>query len=136
MRSGVAGQGHEYHVLFAALCDLTTAEDSARISKKNDLQKDCWVDSGGACGIVSVSGVEHAEVDIMINQIIYRVFDRPRLDLSRERNRQKPGLVLEILSVASHSCIPLPNNDTVFYSKRPAADTFSTASLHPWKRAS
>jgi hypothetical protein len=59
------------------------------------------------------------------------VFNRPRPDLLRKGNRQKPGLVLDVLSVASHCCVPIPNDDVVFYTRRPAADTFSDASL--WK---
>ena len=83
--------------------------------------------AGGAGFITYVAHLEHRPVNVVIDQVVDRVLERPRCDLARKRHRQHHGLLIAVLTKPRH--LPFPTDVSPFYRFHVVRGTFSTGSL-------
>lgn len=77
----VAADGGKQHVLMAGLLDLAAGDEAAAVGQQHDLEPDAWVVGAGAGGVVAKPGVERAQVEFVVNQVVECKLERAGLDL-------------------------------------------------------
>ena len=75
MWRGGARECDEGDVFAAGTLDIAATDDALAVSEQNDLEQHRrWV-SGSTGGIVAEPGIQTSQVDLVIEQVIQRVFD-------------------------------------------------------------
>ena len=96
MRRVIATQRHERHVLLARALNRATTHDALRIREQHDLQQH----RGWICGrtrlVILKSRIEVRQVDVVIQQMIQRVLERARQQLTREVDRNQARLGIDL----------------------------------------
>ena len=81
VRGGVAGQCNEDDMFAAGRLDVSATDDALTVGEQDNLEQHCGRVRGGAGGVVLVVGVEAAEVDLMVEQVVECVLDSARQEL-------------------------------------------------------
>jgi hypothetical protein len=75
VRGAVAAERNEGDLFAAGAFDLARADDAPRIGEKHDLEQHGRRVGGGTGEVVLVAGVEPAQVQFVIDQVVQRVFE-------------------------------------------------------------
>lgn len=81
VRNGIAGQRLEGDVGLAAPLHLTAGLDALGVGEQDDLQQDGWIVGQSAGIFVAVLGVEDRQVQLVLDQVVHRVFKGAGLEL-------------------------------------------------------
>ena len=81
VRSTIRRHRHEQHLLLAHSCDLSTARNSTRIRQQYDLEQYRWIVRRATHLIVRVAVVENTQIELVLDQVTQRMFERARKDL-------------------------------------------------------
>jgi hypothetical protein len=63
------------------------------VGEQHDLEQHCRWESAGAGAVVVEAGVEAGQVDLVIKQVVQRVFEGAGNELPLQINGEKAGLV-------------------------------------------
>jgi len=106
---GLAGQGHELHILPTGPFDPATADDPASIGEQDDLQQNLGGIGTGTRRVIGVMRIEGREVDLVLQQVVQGMLERARQNLLLEAQRHK-GVLAEVRGlVAGHPILPCVN---------------------------
>ena len=82
VRAAITGQGDEGDVFSAGPFDAATADDAPAVGEEDDLEQHGRRVGAGAGAVVLVAGIEAGEVEFVVDQVIERVFEAAREQLS------------------------------------------------------
>ena len=94
VRRAVAGEGDEGDVLAAGAFDVAAADDALAVGEQHDLEQHGRRVGGGAGVVVVVAGVEAGQVELVIDQVVQRVFEGAgeQLPLQIDGNKARAGV--------------------------------------------
>jgi hypothetical protein len=102
----ITREGHEDNVLLAALLYLPAGGDAPGIGVEDDLQEDGGVIGRGAGIVIGVAGIEHGEVEFLVDQVIEGILEGAREDLLVKGDGNELALTVIVLFVACHPVPP------------------------------
>jgi hypothetical protein len=75
MGPGISGERHEDYVLLAGPFDLPAGDDASGVGVEYNLEKDSGIVGGGSGDIVLKTFIKAGEVQLMINEMVQRIFE-------------------------------------------------------------
>ena len=97
----VAAERDEGHVLLAGALDAATADDALRVREQHHLQQHRGRIRRGPGRVVPEAGVEMRQVDLVVEQMIQRMLERPGQELPRQVDGQEARVRIDVF-VAGH----------------------------------
>ena len=105
VRGAVATEGDEGYMFAAGAFDAATADDALAVGEQHDLEQHPRRVGRSTRLVVAVAGIEAGEIDLMVDQVVQRVLERARDELSFEidGNEARAGVYV---FVAGHRRTP------------------------------
>ena len=97
VRARIPAQGNERHLLATRAFDRPAAHDPARVGEEHHLQEHRGRIRRGSGLVVPESRVEVRQIDLVIEQVIQRVFEGAGQQLPRQVDGQEPGAGIDVL---------------------------------------
>jgi hypothetical protein len=101
MRTGIAAQGNEPHMLATGPLDPAAAHAPLGVREEHHLQDHRRRIRRGACLVVPKARIKCGQIDRVIEQMIQRMLERPWQQLPREIHGQEARVGIDVL-VVSH----------------------------------
>ena len=98
----IAGQGFEDDVGLAAPLHLPAGVDALGVGEQNDLQQDGRIIGQTAGVFVAVFGVEDRQVQLVLDQVVHRVFESAGLELVLVIDHDHGVLIVVVVLEAGH----------------------------------
>jgi hypothetical protein len=124
VRGGIAAEGDEGHLLAAGTLDVAAADDAPAVGEEHDLEQHGRRVGGCAGEIILVAGVEPGQVELVIDEVVQRVFEGAGQELPFEINGNEARAGVDGF-VAGHGSLSKGNSlmtlDIPFGSQQNAA---------------
>ncbi len=108
MWNRIAGQGLEDDVGLAAPLHLAAGGDALGISEQDDLQENGRIVGQPTGVFIAVLGMKHRQVQLVLDQVVHRVFKGAGLELFLVIDDDHGILVVVVMLEAGHLTTPCP----------------------------
>jgi hypothetical protein len=124
VRGGIAAEGDEGHLLAAGTLDVAAADDAPAVGEEHDLEQHGRRVGGCTGEIILVAGVEPGQIELMVDEVVQRVFEGAGQELPFEINGNEARAGVDCL-VPGHGSLSKGNSlmtlDIPFGSQQNAA---------------
>ena len=105
VRPRISRKGHEHHVATARFGKASARHDAAVVAIKYDLQEDLGILARSPRRIIAVAMLEHGQIQLLLNDLVERIFERPLDDLIGIRQRNHLRLIQVVVLVSGHEAL-------------------------------
>jgi hypothetical protein len=105
VRPGISRQRHEHNVASARFGDAAARDDAAVVAVEYDLEQHLGVIGRSPRRIVVIAMLEDGQVELLLNDLVERKFERPLDDLVGVRQWNHLGLIQVVVFVSGHGAL-------------------------------